>query len=211
MGNEDHELGTGFFVHMRIISAVMMVEFVSDKIDDVKDSLYEELECIFDNIPKYHKKMLSGDFSAKIGREDIFKPTVWNKSLHEICNDDGVRVVNFATSNNLTVRSIIFPHHKIHKYMWTSPDWKTHDQIDHILIDRRRHSSVLDVRSFRAADCHSDHYVVVAKIRERTVVNKEGLHKFHTKRFNLRKLSEVYVKEKYRGEVSNRLAALEDS
>jgi hypothetical protein len=43
-----------------------------------------------------------GDISAKVGREYIFKPIIWNESLHKISNDNGVRVVNFATSKNLT-------------------------------------------------------------------------------------------------------------
>jgi hypothetical protein len=49
-------------------------------------------------------KILLGDFSAEVGREDIFKPTTMNKSSHEISNDSGVRVVNFATSKNLVVK-----------------------------------------------------------------------------------------------------------
>jgi hypothetical protein len=31
-GNEDHQLGTGFFVHQRLAPAVRRVEFVSDRI-----------------------------------------------------------------------------------------------------------------------------------------------------------------------------------
>jgi endonuclease/exonuclease/phosphatase family metal-dependent hydrolase len=104
-------------------------------------------------------KILLGDFNAKIGREDIFKPTIGNESLHEISNYNGDRVVNFATSKNRTVKRTTFPHRNIHKFTWTSPDGKTHNQIDHILIDRRRNSSILDVRSFRAADCDTDHYL----------------------------------------------------
>jgi hypothetical protein len=85
------------------------------KIDDVKDGLYEELECIFDNFHKYHTKILLGDFSAKVGREDIFKPTIGNESLDKIIYDNEVRVGNFATSKNLIVKSTMFPHHNIHK------------------------------------------------------------------------------------------------
>jgi len=43
---------------------------------------------------------LLGDFGAKVGREDIFKSTIGSGSLHEISNDNGVRVVNIATSQN---------------------------------------------------------------------------------------------------------------
>jgi hypothetical protein len=76
-----------------------------------------------------------------------------------------IKVVNFATSKNLIFKSTMFPHRNIHKFTWTSPDGKAHGQIDQILIDRRRHSNILDVRSFRAADCDTDHYLVVAQVR----------------------------------------------
>jgi hypothetical protein len=79
-----------------------------------------------------------GDFNAIVGRKDIFKPTNGNESLHQISNDNGVILVNFAKSKNLIVKSTMFPHCNIHKFTWTSPDGKTHNQIDHILIDRRR-------------------------------------------------------------------------
>ena len=72
-----------------------------------------------------------------MGRENIFKPTIGNDSLHEVSNDNGVRIVNFAASKNLVVKSAMFPHRDIHKYTWTSPDGKIHNQIDHIFIDRR--------------------------------------------------------------------------
>jgi hypothetical protein len=53
---------------------------------------------VFDKVPKYHMKIMLRDFNAKEGREDIFKPTIGNESLHEISNDNGVRLVSFATS-----------------------------------------------------------------------------------------------------------------
>jgi hypothetical protein len=120
-----------FFVHHSIISAVKRVEFVSDRVsyivlrgcwcnivlnvhapseeksDDSKDSFYEQ---VFDHFPKCHMKILLGDFNAKVRRERTVKLTIGNESLHQVCNDNGVRTVNFATSKNLVVKSTIFPH-----------------------------------------------------------------------------------------------------
>jgi hypothetical protein len=81
----------------------------------------------------------------------------------------------------------MFPHRKIHKYTWTSPEGNTHNQIDHVLIDRRRHSSILGV-----------HYLVVAKVRERLAVSKRAAKDICTERLNVKKLNEGDVKNSIR-------------
>jgi len=96
-GNENHQLGTGFFVRHRRVSAVQRVESVSDRMsyivlrghwcniivlnvhaphqeesDDSKDSVYEELEQVFHNFCKYYMNILLEDFNAEVGKENIF-------------------------------------------------------------------------------------------------------------------------------------------
>jgi hypothetical protein len=106
--NENNQLRTGSFVHHRIVSEVKRLEFVSDrmlyivlrccwcniivlnvhtssqeKIYDTKDGFDEELEQVFHRFPKYQMKIPLGDFSAKLGRKNIFKPTNGNEILHQ--------------------------------------------------------------------------------------------------------------------------------
>ena len=71
-------------------------------------------------------KILLGDFNAKVGWENIFKPTIGNDSLHQDSNDNGVRIPNFATSKRLVVKNT-FPQQDIHKYTSASSDGKTHN------------------------------------------------------------------------------------
>jgi hypothetical protein len=62
----------------------------------IQDSFYYDLGQFFDNFPKQRTKILLADFNAKLGREDIFKPTIGYESLHQDSNDNCVRIVNFA-------------------------------------------------------------------------------------------------------------------
>ena len=102
---------------------------------------------------KLRIKIVLGDFNTKVGRENIFKPMIRKEYLRQCIKDNGVRIVNFAKSKNLSIKSTIILHRHFHKHIWTSPDWKTNNQIDHILSERRWHSSIPDVRSFRGAEC----------------------------------------------------------
>jgi hypothetical protein len=67
---------------------------------------YKELEHFFDKFLKYHLKIVFGDFNANVGRGDSFESGIGNESLHDISNDNGVRIVNNTTSKNLIVRGV---------------------------------------------------------------------------------------------------------
>jgi len=66
------------------------------------------------------------------------------------------------------------------------------------------------VRSFRGANCGTDLYLVVAKVRERLAVNKQAAQNFDVKVFNLRKLNELDVRKQHQFAISKRFAALEN-
>jgi len=139
-----------------------------------------------------------------------FQTNNWKGEPPSGSNDNGVRLVNFATSKYMVFKSTMFPHRNIYKYTCTSSNGKTHNQIIHVLIVRRWHSSILDVRSFSGADCDTGHYLLIAKFRERLSVSKQAAQRFDRQRFNLRKLNEPEVREYYQIEITNRFAGLEN-
>jgi hypothetical protein len=69
---------------------VLNVHASTEDKDVITDSFYEEIEQIFDQFPRYHMKIMFGDFNAKVGREDILKSIFGNESLYEASNDNGV-------------------------------------------------------------------------------------------------------------------------
>ena len=66
--------------------------------------------------------------------------------------------------------------------------------------------SVLDVRSFWGAECDTDHYLGVAKVREKLAISKQAAQRFDGERFNLRKLNGLECQT----EITNRFAALDN-
>jgi ribulose bisphosphate carboxylase small subunit len=151
-----------------------------EKSDDSK----VELQQVFRHFPKCRVKVPLRKFNIKLEREDIFKPTVGNESLHQDIDDNSFRMVKFTTPKNSVVKSMMFPHRNIHKYTCISPDGQTHNQIEHILIDRYETAFECTLRrSFRGADFDTNHHLVDAKVREILAVIKQAAQKFDVEGF----------------------------
>ena len=103
--------------------------------------------------------------NAKVGNERLGIEPVMGKHGCGKLNENGERLINICLNNKLVIGGTIFQHRDIHKLTWKSPDGKTVNQIDHVLINERWRSSLKDVRVVRGADMFSDHFLVGARLR----------------------------------------------
>lgn len=186
-GGDKHEHGVGFVIRDNIATKIVRFQPISDRLcyielkckwynmflincyaptedksDDIKNKFYEDLDLLCDK-----PKIILGDFNTKIGKENIYKPTIGSESLHEITNDNGNKLITFATAKNMVISNTYFPHKNIHKQTWISPCGLIRNQIDHMLVDNWIKSCVKDIRSMRGSSAMSDHFLVKAKIKLR--------------------------------------------
>ncbi|XP_060842503.1 craniofacial development protein 2-like [Rhopalosiphum padi] len=186
-GGENHVRGVGFVIKNSILPNVVRFEPINDRIcyvelkgkwfniilincyapteeksEEIKNAFYEELDRIYDALPTGKPKIILGDFNAKIGKEETYTPTIGKDSLHNDTNDNGNKLITFATARNMRISSTMFPHKNIHKQTWISPCGKVRNQIDHVMVDYRIRSSINDVRSMRGSSAVSDHFLAQA-------------------------------------------------
>lgn len=225
-GKEDtHEFGTGFVIKEGLMSELISFKPINERIcsirlrgkwynisliavhapteeaeEGTKDAFYERLEQTVNEIPKEDMMLVLGDYNAKVGREETSQLQFGKHSLHASSNDNGNRLVDFAVSNNLLIKSTMFPHKDIHKQTWISNDGITRNQIDHVLIDSRHGSNIIDVRSCRGADGDTDHILIKAKTRLRLAARKEKSQKKEVQ-WNIEKLKQQEVKDRYQQKI----------
>lgn len=219
----DHMFGTGFIVGPKMKSLVIDFKPINERLctlrmrgkfynisvinvhapteektSEVKESFYEELDRAYSQCPSHDLKIVLGDFNAKLGREPIYSRCIGFHSLHGNTNDNGTRLVDFATEKNLVVGSTRFARRDIHKATWVSPDGVTSNQIDHVLTDNRHKSSLLKVRTLRGANIDSDHFLVGAVIRCRIANSFMGRTRAAQQpRFNTDALKDPRTTERY--------------
>lgn len=88
-----------------------------EKGEEEKDNIFEELTCTINEIPRYDIKILIGDISAKIVREEIFRETscgyikLKRNYANRICNRESIKI-----------KITEFQRKHIYKSTWVSPN-----------------------------------------------------------------------------------------
>ena len=182
----------GKFFNYTLINVYAPTE---EKDNEAKELFYEKLVKVYDGAPNRDIKIILGDLNAKMGCEVYYRPTIGKYSLHENSNENGKLAIDFATSRNMVVCSTYFEHKDIHKATWVSPDGRTKNQIDHVLIDGRHCSNVLDVKSCRGPNIDSDHYLVKVVIRARVSISHNRQPALE--KWDVEKLQDENIKRQY--------------
>jgi hypothetical protein len=150
-----------------------------------------------------------GDFNAKTGSDNTgYEQAMGIHDLGEM-NENGERFADLCALNNLVIGGTIFPHKRIHKNTWISPDHVTENQIDHICIAKKFRRSLQDVRVKRGADVASDHHLVVARLKLKLKKNWMGTKEKRTK-YNISLLKDAKTKEEYRLTLNNKYQVLQE-
>ncbi|XP_054289682.1 uncharacterized protein LOC129004977 [Macrosteles quadrilineatus] len=213
-GRDDgiHQAGVGFAIKKNIQEALVKCEAVNerlclirlrcrfknmtvinmyapteDKQDETKDEFYGQIEEIISDIPSYDIKILLGDANAKVGKEELWGDYAGMESLHNVSNDNGIRLLSLACATNLYISSTSFQHKNIHKETWISPDGRTKNQIDHVLIDKRHKTHITDVRSLRGAEREKKKCLLSSNSNETTREQLRELNKQIVKKFRAKK------------------------
>lgn len=192
--------------NVSIINVYAPTEITEDR---EKEQFYEQLEEVIEQMPKHDTKLIIGDFNAKIGKETYLKEVAGKYTIHETTNDNGYRLCNLAIKTGMVIASTKYEHKKHHKITWMSPGQKYGNQIDHILVNKRREKIITDVRTYRGANADTDHYLVISDMKQKVIGSKKQ-SKLRFK-WNVEKLNREEERQKYEDYIENQTSLEETS
>ena len=127
-----------------------------------KDLFYLDLESVTTNANEF--VIVMGDFNSAIS--DSVEGVVGPHGLSRGTNDNGERLVSFASGNDLTITNSLFPHKCIHQASWYPPNSRAQPSLkDYVPVRCQLRLSVLDTWVHRGADIDSDHRLVIVSFR----------------------------------------------
>ena len=170
------------------------------------DKFYRDLTLTVKEVKKNDVLIIGGDWNAKIGTDNTGWETIMGKFGYGDRNERGERLMEFAMDNELVICNSKFQHKECHKWTWRSPDGKTKNMIDLILINKKWITSVQQCRSFQGADVNSDHSLVIANIK---IKLKRKYKAQSQKRRDVSRLAEEEIKNAYVGALEAKLRAID--
>ena len=174
--------------------------------ENFADEFYDLLQVHVNKTPKSDILLIMGDLNAKVGEGNSQWETVMGKYGIGNINDRGEKLLTFCATNNLCLTNTMFKQSKFNRqWTWESPDQRTHNKINYIIISNKWKRCVTNSRSFPSADVGSDHQLVMAnmKLKFKTKTNPN-----HPKRYEVFKLKNETTRRKYEIEIGGRLAPL---
>lgn len=163
---------------------------------EAKDAFYESLTATLGELNKGEIVIMMGDFNAQIGNDNSGMEHIMGKHGMGRRTDNGDRLVELCQQNDYVIGGTIFPHKTIHKYTWKSP-LNARNQIDHLCISRKWRHSLLDVRTRRGADMHSDHELLTADVQLKVAAIRRISNGNRNRKFNIAKLKDPATRRAY--------------
>jgi len=180
----------------------------NDAEEEKKDDFYQQLQTVIDKAGNKDITILMGDFNAKIGSDNTgYEESMGTHGLGQM-NENGERFADICSLNQLVIGGSIFPHKRIHKATWRSPDHVTENQIDHICISHKFRRAWKDVRVMRGADVSSDHHLLLTAVRLR-LKKFNNTNNSRTK-YNIGLLRSKDTQAAFETSLSNRFQLLQD-
>ena len=135
-----------------------------------------------------------GDFNAKVGNNH----TTWGKTLgrHEMEekeNENGHRLLEFCSSNNMCITNTQVIQRKCRKTTWTSPDGNTNNLIDYIITREEWLTSIKKTRAYRSAEIGSDHNLIISEVQ----LKVHGRRTPTRRRYNTEALKDLETQKKF--------------
>ena len=190
------------------MTVVQIYAPTNDAADEDKDAFYCRLQKVIDELPRKDVNIIMGDANAKIGQVNIGYEGIMGQHGLGQMNENGERFANICAFNSFIIGGSVFPHKRIHKATWVSPDGVTENQIDHFCISRRFRRSLEDVIVQRGADVGSDHHLLLAKLKLRLKRHRTSAEGKRTK-FQV-SLLDGDKKEEFQLQLRNRFQPLAD-
>ena len=156
---DSKKLGTGFIVHKKLCPNILELKGVSERLcllkmkgkhnnqvfiqcyaphskrpEEEVDEFYNKLQDLKDTVSNRDDLFILGDFNAKVGGLHNLHPDEVgiHSNVNNGHNQRGIRLANFCARNSLIITNMCFKHR--HKFPWVSPDCKTYNTVDYILV-----------------------------------------------------------------------------